>query len=47
MSRIWVLIVSALVALVVAMAGAYLVVVSQNPASEVNGPSALYGPSAP
>ena len=37
------LIVSAVASLVLAFGGAYLIVVSQNPASSVSGPAFVYG----
>ena len=47
MNRIWLVVIAALLALGVAIVGAYLVVVSQNPASAVSGPAAVYGSAAP
>jgi hypothetical protein len=37
------LVIAGALALVIAMGGAYLVVVSQNPSSTVNGPTFVYG----
>jgi len=39
------LLLSALLALGLALLGAYLVVVSQNPARAVKGPATVYGPA--
>ena len=39
------LLVSVAFALILSVVGAYLVVVSQNSASAVNGPATVYGPS--
>jgi hypothetical protein len=46
-NRIWLLVLAAVLAAGVAVAAAYLVVVSQNPASAVPGPSTVYGSVAP
>ena len=47
MNRFWLLVIAAVLAIGVAFAGAYLVVVSQNPAKAVNGPSVVYGSVSP
>jgi hypothetical protein len=41
--RLLFLLLSVLISLLIALFGAYLVVVSQNPASSVTGPAATYG----
>ena len=43
--RLLFLLISSLLALVLSVLGAYLVVVSQNSASAVNGPATVYGPA--
>jgi len=46
-TRVRLLVLAALLALMLAVVGAYLVVISQNPASSVTGPSVLYGSISP
>jgi uncharacterized protein (UPF0333 family) len=41
------LVLAAILALGISIAGSYLVVVSQNPSSSVNGPSFVYGSPSP
>lgn len=47
MNRIWLIVLAAVLAIGVAVGAAYLVVVSQNPASAVSGPSTVYGSVSP
>jgi len=46
-NRARLMVLAALLALLIAVVGAYLVVISQNPASSVTGPSVSYGSISP
>jgi hypothetical protein len=46
-NRIWLLLISALLAVLIALLGSYLVVISQNPKGQSSSPGAVYASATP